>query len=254
MNSHTFDQRSWRLIKDFGGIYGIKMDYTKITKLSKDKITKAYFDVAKLPLEPFEISIVYRAKYNQNGKIISLAPDTPCGTRPFDKGVQEWKTLILKKAAQGYKNREFYEALAKLVAPPPKVTCVCGLKMGLSRTQQYKHYQSPTHINRMLQCVPVKSVQSLDGLIEPRVLSKQGHPYKVCLERPMANYPQYRDYKTISLLPLMEHRETDEEWKEMNAKGKKRREKLYTNCSDMLHNDDLLSWLGATGGGWTLAR
>lgn len=254
MNSHTFDQRSWRLIKDFGGIYGTKMDYTKIIKLSKDKITKAYFDDAKLPLEPFEVSIVYRAKYNQNGRIISLAPDTPCGTQPFDKGVQEWKTLILKKAAQGYKNREFYEALAKMVAPPPKVTCVCGLKMGLSRIQQYKHYQSPTHINRMLKCVPVKNVQSLDGLIEPRVLSKQGHPYKVCLKRPWVNFPQYHDYKTISLLPLMLDRETDEEWKEMNAKEKKQREKLYTNCGNMLDDDDFLSCFGATGGGWTLAR
>ena len=76
------------------------MDYTKITKLSKDKISKAYFEHAKLPIEPFEVSIVYRAKYNQNGKIISLAPDTPSGTRPFDKSIKEWKALILKKAAQ----------------------------------------------------------------------------------------------------------------------------------------------------------
>ena len=158
MNSHTFDQRSWRLIKDFVGIYGIKMDYTKITKLSKDKITKAYFDDAKLPLEPFEVSIVYRVKYDQNGRIISRAPDTPCGTQPFDKGVQEWKTLILEKAAQGYKNREFYEELAKLVAPPPKVTCVCGLKMGRKAHQQDAHYRTRNHVNRMLKCVPVSKV------------------------------------------------------------------------------------------------
>ena len=145
--SHTFDGRSWRIIKEFTSIYGVKMNYTKITKLSKDKISKAYFDHAKLPMEPFEVSIVYRAKYNQNGKIISLAPDTPSGTRPFDKSNKEWKALILKKAAQGYKNRQFYEALAKWVAPPPKVTCICGLKMGPNIDQQKTHYRTRNHIN-----------------------------------------------------------------------------------------------------------
>jgi hypothetical protein len=156
--SHTFDARSWRIIKEFTGIYGVKMNYSKIAKLSKDKISKAYFEHAKLPIEPFEVSIVYRAKYNQNGKIISLAPDTPSGTRPFDKGIDEWKRLILKKAAQGYKNRKFYEALAKWVAPPEKVSCVCGLKMVPNIDQQQAHYRTRNHINRMLKCVPVSKV------------------------------------------------------------------------------------------------
>ena len=259
MNSHTFDQRSWRLIKDLAGIYGVKMDYSKISKLSKDKIAKAYFDDAKLPLEPFEIIITQKYKYTKDGNL--TIPDRPryekgtiCNEPIRPKTKTEWKNLILKKAAQGYKNRELYEALAALLVPPPKETCVCGLKMGFSRIQQYKHYQSPTHINRMLKCVPVNSVKCLDSLIEPRVLSKQGHPYKVCLKRPWVNLPQYHDYKTISLLPLMLDRETDEEWKEMNAKEKKQREKLYMNCGDMLDDDDFLSCFGATGGGWTLAR
>jgi hypothetical protein len=155
---HTFDGRSWRIIKEFTGIYGVKMNYTKITKLSRDKLSKAYFEHAKLPIEPFEVLIVYRAKYNQNGKIISLAPDTPSETRPFDKGCDEWKSLILKKAAQGYKNRQFYEALAKMVAPPEKISCVCGLKIGPNIDQQQAHYRTRNHINRMLKCVPASKV------------------------------------------------------------------------------------------------
>lgn len=203
MNSHTFDQRSWRLIKDFSGIYGIKMDYTKIAKLSKDKISKAYFDDAKLPLEPFEVSIVYRAKYNQNGRIISLAPDTPCGTQPFDKSVQEWKTVILKKAAQGYKNREFYEALAKLVAPPPKVTCVCGLKIGATYRQKQKHYQTKSHINRMLKCVPVSSIDPTPPPHDPRV----GNCHTICLKR-LSHAPPYIQFQKFPLLPIIEQRES----------------------------------------------
>ena len=105
----------------------------------------------------------------------------------------------------------------------------------------------------MLKCVPVKATKSLGPLVEPRVLSKQGHPYKVCLKRPWANFPQYHDYKTIDLMPLMLDREMDDEWKEMNAKEKKQRERLYTNYYDMLNDDEFLSCFGATGGGWKLA-
>ena len=39
-SSHMFDQASWRIIKEFVGIYGVKMDYTKITKLSRDKLSR----------------------------------------------------------------------------------------------------------------------------------------------------------------------------------------------------------------------
>ena len=44
------------------------MDYTKVSRLSQDKLSKAYFQDAKLSLEPFEVSITYRGKYNKNGK------------------------------------------------------------------------------------------------------------------------------------------------------------------------------------------
>ena len=205
MGSHTFDQRSWRIIKDFVGIYNIKMDYTKITKLSKDKISKAYFEHAKLPMEPFEVSIVYRAKYNQNGKIISLAPDTPSGTRPFDKSIKEWKALILKKAAQGYKNREFYEAVAKMVAPPPKVTCICGLKMGWKSYQQDAHFRTRNHINRMLQCVPVSKVA--DSKVP--VWDRMGNSHTLVV-RKWSNHQRQFLVKQIDLRPYMEQRDINQ--------------------------------------------
>ena len=213
---HMFDQCAWRLIKEFTGIYGIKMNYSKVAMLSKDKIANAYFDVAELSLEPFEMIITQKYKYTKDGSL--TIPERPryengavCNEQIRPKTATEWKRLILKRAAQGYKNRKFYEALAALLIPPPKETCVCGLKMGLSQAQKYRHYQTPTHIRRMLKCVPVKNVECLGSLTEPRVLSKQGHPYKVCLQRPMANYPHYKDYTAISLLPMMKAREEIQE-------------------------------------------
>ena len=209
-SSHRFDQRSWRIIKDFIGIYGIKMDYTKITKLSKDKISKAYFEHAKLPIEPFEVSIVYRAKYNQNGKIISLAPDTPSGTRPFDKSIKEWKALILKKAAQGYKNREFYEAVAKMVAPAPpsKVTCICGLKMGSNIDQQKAHYRTRNHINRMLKCVPVNKVAD-SNLPAWQRGNTMGNSHTLVV-RKWSNHQHQFLVKRIDLRPYMEQRDINQ--------------------------------------------
>ena len=204
--SHTFDGRSWRIIKEFTGIYGVKMNYSKIAKLSKDKISKAYFEHAKLPIEPFEVSIVYRAKYNQNGKIISLAPDTPSGTRPFDKGIDEWKRLILKKAAQGYKNRQFYEALAKMVAPPPKVTCVSGLKIGAAEHQKDAHYRTRAHVNRMLQCVPLSKV--VDSEV-PAGWPLRGNSHTLAIRRWSNSQGRYLR-KQVDLRPYMEKRDINQ--------------------------------------------
>jgi hypothetical protein len=229
---HMFDQCAWRLIKDFGGIYGIKMNYSKVPMLSKDKIVIAYFDVAELSLEPFEMIITQKYKYTKEGSL--TIPERPryengtvCNEQIRPKTATEWKRLILKRAAQGYKNRKFYEALAALLIPPPKETCVCGLKMGLSQAQKYRHYQTPSHIRRMLTCVPVKSVECLRTLPEPRVLSKQGHPYKICLKKPWVNQPQYHDYKTLSLLPIMVEREKIQE--EIDA---------LTNTLEFVEGDD----------------
>jgi hypothetical protein len=241
MNPHIFDQRSWRLIKDFAGIYGIKMAYTKIKNLSRDKLSKAYFEDAKLTLEAFGFSFKQQLMYDRYGYRITTSMPPPHLTSMqnyLGKSAKEWKVCILSHVGRGYKNKEFYEAVAKLVAPSPKETCICGLKMGASHKQQYRHYQSKSHINRMLQCVPVKDVA--DTIPKPHPLLKQGNPHLICLSKIVSSPYYYRDYKIIDLLPLMKARETDEAWIAANI-----------SCDDML-GDEFLSCFGVTGRGWEL--
>ena len=111
MQCHTFDQRSWALIKDFAGIYGIKMDYTKISKLSKKKLSNVYFKVGKLSREPFETSVQYVITYDECGRMQPAASWR--GIRNLSQ--KEWKNLILTRISQGYKNKKLYEAIAKLL-------------------------------------------------------------------------------------------------------------------------------------------
>ena len=156
-SSHRFDQRSWRIIKEFVGIYGVKMDYSKIAKLSRDKLSKAYFVAGKQPRAG--TSILVPIQYDIMGNAYTEVSTKRMFHRALRrKSASEWKALILKWVAQGYKNRQFYEAVAKMVAPPPKVTCVCGLKMGTMEHQQLAHYRTRAHVNRMLQCVPLSEV------------------------------------------------------------------------------------------------
>jgi len=222
------------------------MDYTKIAKLSKDKISKAYFQDAKLPIESFEVSIVYRAKYNQNGKIISLAPDTPSGTQPFDKGMKEWKDLILKKAAQGYKNRQFYEELAKMVNPPPKITCICGLKIGSNIHQQNAHYRTRHHVNRMLKCVPLSKVA--DSKVP--VWDRMGNSHTLVVRKWYDRGSQYL-VKQIDYRPYMEHREKIDKYIVDELKPIKVTEKMKKDLKkkwgyEEYTMDNLLA------GGWTV--
>ena len=52
---------AWYLVKQFAGIYGVKMNYKGVKKLNRDVITRAYFDVAKLP------TITQTITYNNRG-------------------------------------------------------------------------------------------------------------------------------------------------------------------------------------------
>ena len=148
-----FDQRSWRIIKEFSGIYGIKMDYTNIIKLSRDKLSNVYFKISKFPIS--KVSVTITITYDCNGK-----PDIQENLTSLLqlKSTKEWKAIILKRIAKGYKNKKLYEELAKLMAPPPKVACVCGLKIGVKEHHKYAHYRTRAHVNRMLQCVPLSKV------------------------------------------------------------------------------------------------
>ena len=197
VDPHMFDQRSWRIIKDFVGIYNIKMDYTKITKLSRDKLSKAYFVAGKQPRP--ETSILVPIQYDIMGNAYTDVQILK------NKSASEWKALILKRVAQGYKNRQFYETVAKMVAPPPKVTCVCGLKMGPNIDQQQAHYRTHNHINRMLICVPVSKVTDSKVPAWQRGNSK-GNSYTLVV-RKWSNQQRRYLRKQVDLRPYMEERD-----------------------------------------------
>lgn len=116
---HAFDGRSWRIIKEFVGIYGIKMDYTKIAKLSRKKLSNIYFIHAKLSRKPFEESVKYVIKYDEYGKMHEIV-----GRGVRNMTAEEWISIILKRTAQGYKNKLFYEELSKALAPPKNNLCM----------------------------------------------------------------------------------------------------------------------------------
>lgn len=111
-SQHTFDQCSWRRIKEFLGIYDIDMDYTKIAKLSRSTLSDAYFKGGKLSRKPFRTSFQYVLKFDEYGRY-EVQADVFSGMRMMPENA--WKALILKHVAQGYKNRKFYETLARLV-------------------------------------------------------------------------------------------------------------------------------------------
>ena len=93
--SHTFDQVSWRLIKEFVGIYGINMDYTKIYNL--------------------HVSFIYDAlRWSE-----SIKPIFVISTLIHDP--LRLKTILLKRVAKGYKNIMFYEELKNMLENPYKV-------------------------------------------------------------------------------------------------------------------------------------
>ena len=210
---HTFDGRSWRIIKEFTGIYGVKMDYTKITKLSRDKLSKAYFVAGKQPRS--ESSILVPIQYDIMGNAYtSHTTDKMLNRALKRKSASEWKALILKWVAQGYKNRQFYEAVAKMVGPPPKVTCVCGLKIGHKDHQKYNHYRTRAHVNRMLKCVPVSKVADSKVPVSDRAWVDDwtqrspvmGNSYTLVV-RKWSNHQRQFLVKQIDLRPYMEQRE-----------------------------------------------
>ena len=84
MTKHWFDQASWRIIKEFVGIYGIKMDYSTILKLHVSDIHDAMMWTEIIP-----------PTFIHNYRWVPIS----------------WKTLLLKKVAHGYKSRQFYQEL-----------------------------------------------------------------------------------------------------------------------------------------------
>lgn len=125
---------AWYLVKQFAGIYGVKMNYKGVKKLNRDVISRAYFDVAKLP------AITRTVTYNNRGQPEKLPPIKS----------KDWIALILKRAAMGYNNRQFYESLANTIHPPP-VKCACGAMVcSTGKATGKAHRNSKAHINGML--------------------------------------------------------------------------------------------------------
>lgn len=82
---HTFDGRSWRIIKEFAGIYGVKINYHNIKEL--------------------HVSDIYDAlRWSWNASI-------PINNLLISRDRKQLKIGLLKRAAKGYKNKQFYEEL-----------------------------------------------------------------------------------------------------------------------------------------------
>ena len=83
MTQRVFDQASWRVIKEFVGIYGIKMDYSTILKLHVSDIHDAM-------------------------RWSDIIPPTLIHNYHHPKS---WKARMLKRVMRGYKSRQFYEEI-----------------------------------------------------------------------------------------------------------------------------------------------
>ena len=151
--SHRFDACAWRTIKEFSGIYGVKLPYNRIKNISKAKLSDAYFNDAKLP--PISAAVTLTIEYNSLGEAVwNRKTRDKFRDANTTRSATEWKATILKRAAQGYKNREFYEALAKILQPRKR--CLCGAMVSVGAMNE--HYQTKSHINEMVQCVPVSKL------------------------------------------------------------------------------------------------
>ena len=126
-------QPAWYLVRQFAGIYGVKMNYKAVKRLNRDVISRAYFDDAKLP------AITQTVTYNNQGQPEKLSPIKS----------KDWIAMILKRAAMGYNNRQFYESLANTLHPPP-VKCPCGAMVCSTEKGTRKHRSTKAHINGML--------------------------------------------------------------------------------------------------------
>ena len=184
----VLSQGAWYLVRQFAGIYGVKMDYTQIKSLSCDKIIHAYFTEAKLPRLVSTITYSISGNPEKAPKIKS----------------KDWIALILKAAAGGHKNRKFYEILAGELARPKKRKCLCGLHMGSEPEQIANHFSTRNHVNRMLgRVLPeqlstyLETVQITDDrflvLLRPHIPQISGYVF---------NHP-YFIVSTIDITPYM---------------------------------------------------
>jgi len=90
--SHKFAQAAWLIIREFAGIYGVEMDYSKFGTLSVSTIEDA-INYSKIPI--LMGSTRRESKYFRHPKA--------------------WKSFLLKRVSSGYKSRKFYEEIAQRI-------------------------------------------------------------------------------------------------------------------------------------------
>lgn len=145
-------QAAWYLVRQYAGIYDVKMDYTAIkTHLKPETVARAYFEVANLPL------IAKTVTWNMMGQIEIVHSVTP----------NDWVDVILKRAATGYKNRKFYEELARVLAvwrtpfadtviPPYQWNAMTGHPFNLVTPPTHNTYYPPPIFNMLDHYTPFR--------------------------------------------------------------------------------------------------
>ena len=88
--SHKFAQAPWLIIREFAGIYGVEMDYSKFGTLSVNTIEDA-INYSKIPI------LMGGARRNSK----------------YFRRPKAWKSFLLKRISSGYKSRQFYEEIAQ---------------------------------------------------------------------------------------------------------------------------------------------
>jgi len=90
--NHKFAQAAWLIIREFAGIYGVEMDYSKFGTLSVSTIEGA-INYSKIPI------LIGGARRESK----------------YFRHPKAWKSFLLKRVSSGYKSRKFYEEIAQRI-------------------------------------------------------------------------------------------------------------------------------------------
>ena len=89
---HRFAQASWHLIREFAGIYGVKMDYSIFSTISA-----------------FTLADAVRYSRTMNPLLVMRSSDK------YFNSPKAWKGFLMKRISDGYKSRKFYEEIAQRI-------------------------------------------------------------------------------------------------------------------------------------------
>jgi len=181
---HRLSQAAWYLVRQYAGIYDVKMDYSAIkTYLKPETVARAYFEVANLPLITKTVTCDLMGQAQPHTMDISTSTvagvESHRRTRAdcmtlydYETEVKsvtpnDWVDVILKRAATGYKNREFYEELARVLAvwrtpfadtviPPYQWNAMTGHPFNLVTPPTHNTYYPPPIFNMLDHYTPIR--------------------------------------------------------------------------------------------------